>query len=316
MKNNRSHIVMLLLAAFFWGTTFVAQSIGADYVEANTYLAGRSWIAVVLLPPIVHLMDTWQARRGVESRKPRTKADRRLLLMSGTAIGITLWVASAAQQTGIAYTTTAKASFITALYIVIVPLLSIFLRKRPPLRILFCVLISLCGLYLLCMTSDRFSLELGDTWVLISAFFFSLEIMLVDHFGPHLDGIRLSRMQFFVVAVFSTAAMLLTESPTLESVRMGFPAILYAGVFSSGVAYTLQILGQEDVNPTVASLVMSLESVFGAVSGWLILKEVTSPRELAGCVLMFISILLAQIEPPRHRKPQAPGSAAGTDHSV
>ncbi len=310
--NRKSHLLMLLLAAFFWGTTFVAQSIGADYVPANTYLAGRSWIAVVFLTPIVHALDRYYAARGVESRRPRTPEDRKRLGFAACVIGSALWGASAAQQVGMAYTTTAKASFITALYVVIVPLLSIVLHRRPPLRVWLCVILSLVGMYLLCMGTEHLYLDLGDSWVLGSAFLYALQIMLVDRFSPKLDSVRLSRLQFLVVALLSTAAALLTERPTPDAILLGLPAICYAGIFSSGIAYTLQILGQENVNPAVASLVMSLESVFGALSGWLVLQEAMSLRELSGCCLMFAAILLCQIEPPRRRSKTGSADAAAS----
>lgn len=287
---------MLFFAALFWGTTFVAQSIGADYVGANTYLAGRSWIAVVFLTPVIHTLDKFWDSRGIDNRRPRTPFDRKRLIIAGMFCGSFLWIASVAQQTGMAYTTASKASFITALYVVMVPVLSILVKKRPPLHIWLCVLVSLVGMYLLCMNSERFYLELGDSYVLASALFFSIEIMAVYYFSPLVDGVRLSRLQFLVVAILSTVAMFVTEQPTLETFRLALPAILYAGIFSSGIAYTLQIMGQENVNPTLASLVMSLESVFGALSGWLVLHETMSGRELLGCILMFASILLAQVE--------------------
>lgn len=295
-KNNKSHIFMLFLAAFFWGTTFVAQSIGADHVGAYTYLAGRSWIAVAFLTPVVHVMDRISDKRGVNNRRPGTAAEKKLLIMAGVISGCTLFAASAAQQIGMAYTTASKAGFITALYVIIVPILSILVRKRPAPHIWFCVLLSLTGMYLLCMTSERFSLELGDSYVLASAFLFAVEIMILDHFSPLVDGVRLSRMQFLVIAIISTGMMFLIDRPSWESIMKALPAICYAGIFSSGIAYTLQILGQTDVNPTLASLVMSLESVFSALSGWLVLHESMSGREFAGCALMFGSILLAQVE--------------------
>ena len=295
-KNNKSHIFMLFLAAFFWGTTFVAQSIGADHVGAYTYLAGRSWIAVAFLTPVVHVMDRISDKRGADNRRPRTAAEKKLLIMAGVISGCTLFAASAAQQIGMAYTTASKAGFITALYVIIVPILSILVRKRPAPHIWFCVLLSLTGMYLLCMTSERFSLELGDSYVLASAFLFAVEIMILDHFSPLVDGVRLSRMQFLVIAIISTGMMFLIDRPSWESIMKALPAICYAGIFSSGIAYTLQILGQTDVNPTLASLVMSLESVFSALSGWLVLHESMSGREFAGCALMFGSILLAQVE--------------------
>lgn len=296
MKNNRSHILLLLLAAFFWGTTFVAQSIGADYVGAFTYLAGRSWIAVVFLTPIIRVMDKFADKRGIDNRRPKNAADRKQLAIAGILCGASLCVASAAQQTGMAYTTASKAGFITALYVILVPIVSIFFKKKPSAHIWICVAASLVGMYLLCMTTDSFSLSKGDAFVLASACLFTINIMVIDHFSPLVDGVRLSRIQFLTVAVLSTIIMLIAEHPTADAVVKAFFAILYAGIFSSGIAYTCQILGQRDVDPTVASLVMSLESVFSALSGWLVLGERLTGRELAGCVLMFAAIIFSQIE--------------------
>lgn len=300
--NKRSHIVMLFLAAFFWGTTFVAQSIGADHVGAYTYLAGRSWIAVVFLTPVVYAFDRFHDRRGTDNRRPRTDADRRKLIVAGLISGTALCAASAAQQIGVAYTTASKAGFITALYVVLVPILSIFLKRRPSVHIWGCVVLALGGMYLLCITPGALRLELGDAYELACALLFAVQILVVAHFSPLVDGVRLSRMQFFVVAVLSTVLMFVFETPTREAVWAALPAIAYAGIFSSGIAYTLQILGQENVNPTVASLVMSLESVFSALSSWLVLGERLSARELLGAALMFIAIVLAQIEFKPHKK--------------
>ena len=303
--NKKSHILMLLAASFLWGTTFVAQSIGADYVGAWTYLAGRSWVAVVFLTPIIPFMDRIADLRGTESRRPKTAADRKLLLVAGLACGTMLCAASVAQQHGMGYTSASKAGFITALYVVFVPILSIFVRRRPPVHVWICVLVSLVGLYLLCMTSERISLEIGDSFVLASALFFSFQILILDHFSPLVDGVRLSRVQFLVVAVISTVFMLLVDRPDMAAIRSALPAILYAGIFSSGIAYTFQILGQDGVNPSLASLIMSLESVFSALSGWAVLGERLSPRELLGSALMFLSILFAQIDLRPRKKPGA-----------
>ena len=281
MKNNKFHIFLLFLCSFLWGTTFVAQSIGAEHVGAFTYLAGRSWVAVAFLTPVVHVMDRFFDRRGIDNRRPRNASQRKYLITAGCISGVLLCAASAAQQIGVAYTTASKAGFITALYVVIVPLLSIFLNRRPTRQIWFCVLLALVGMY---------------PWELACAFLFAVEILVLFHYSSRVDAVRLSRMQFLVVAILSTVLMFLLEEPTAEAVRLALPAILYAGIFSSGIAYTLQIFGQEDVNPTLASLVMSLESVFSALTGWLILGERLTPRELAGCALMFMAIILAQLD--------------------
>ena len=300
--HKRSHIFMLFLATIFWGTTFVAQRIGADYVGAWTYLALRSWIAVVFLTPVVHAFDRFHDRRGTDNRRPRTADDRRKLLVAGIAAGTALCAASAAQQIGVAYTSASKAGFITALYVVLVPVLSMFLGRRPSAHIWACVAVSLAGMYLLCITGGGLRLQVGDAYELACALLFAVQILLVSHFSTRVDGVRLSRMMFLVVAVLSTALMFLLETPTLKSVLAALPAIAYAGIFSSGIAYTLQILGQADVNPTVASLVMSLESVFSALSGWLVLGERLSPRELLGAGLMFAAIVFAQVEIKPKRK--------------
>ena len=295
MKNNRQHIFFLFIAALFWGTTFVAQSIGADHVEPFTYLMSRSWIAVVFLTPVIHVLDKNADAHGRDNRRPRNAEERKKLLFAGLICGTALCMASFSQQLGIAYTTTAKASFLTALYVVLVPIFSILIKKKPPVQIWVCVLISLTGLYLLCIKGGDLTLEFGDGLELLCAALFSCQIMLVDHFVPQLDGVRLSRLQFLVVAIESTVLMLIFEKPAANEFMLAIPAICYAGIFSSGIAYTLQIVGQDEVNPTVASLVMSLESVFGTLSGWIVLGEALNGREIFGCVLMFSSIVLAQI---------------------
>ena len=300
--NKKLHIFFLFLTALIWGTAFVAQRMGSEYVEPFTYLAWRSWAAVLFLAPLVRVMDHFSDRRGIDNRRPKTVSDRRLLIVGGCLSGFMLWAACAAQQIGIAHTTASKAGFITALYVVIVPLLSIFIRKRPSVQIWACVALALIGLYLLCMKTASFRLEYGDAWELACAFFFAVEILLVSYYCSRVDPVRLSFVQFLVVAILSTILMFLIEHPTVDGLRLALPSILYAGIFSSGIAFTLQIIGQVGVNATVASLVMSLESVFSALSGWLILHERMSPRELSGAALMFLAIALSQIELPSRRK--------------
>ena len=300
--NNRLHIFFLFMAALLWGTTFVAQDIGADYVGPWTYLACRSWVAVLFLTPVVHIMDRIADAHGVDNRRPRTPEEKKALVVAGIISGIMLGAASVTQQIGIAYTTASKAGFITALYVVIVPLLSIFVGKKPAPKIWLCTLLGVVGMYLLCMTADRFRLEVGDAWELGCAFLFAVEIMVLDHYCPLVDAVRMNRMQFLVIAVLSTAVMIPAEHPTPEVLRLGLPAMLYAGIISNGIAYTFQMFGQPGVNPALASLVMSLESVFAALSGWIVLHQRFSPRELCGCVLMFLAILLSQVDIRPRRK--------------
>ena len=302
--NNNLHIFFLFMAALIWGTAFVAQRMGADHVGPFTYLAWRSWAAVIFLTPLVHVMDHVFDRRGIDNRRPRNAKDRRFLILGGCLSGVMLCAASATQQIGIAYTTASKAGFITALYVVLVPLLSVFLKKRPSPHIWFCVLLALLGLYLLCMKTAAFTLEYGDAWELACAFLFAVEILILSYYSSRLDAVRLSRLQFLVVAILSTVIMLLTEHTSARDLYLAMPSILYAGIFSSGIAYTLQIFGQDGVNATIASLVMSLESVFSALFGSLILHERMTVREFCGAALMFLAILLSQLDlrPGRKQK--------------
>ena len=289
------------MCAFFWGTTFAAQSIGADYVGAYTYLAGRSWIAVVILTPVIMAIDHINIVHNGASRAPKTKDERKFLIRASLICGTFLFIASWAQQYGLAYTSTAKSSFLTALYVVLVPVCSIFLKKKPPVKIWFCVAVSVVGMILLCLgksllNGEPLSIEKGDIYELLCALFFTIQVLNVDYFAPKLDGVRLSRLQFLVVAIESTVFAMLFESGTgLDAVKAALPAILYAGVFSSGVAYTLQIIGQVGVNPTIATLVMSLESVIGSISGWIVLGEIMQPVEIFGGALMFAAIVISQV---------------------
>ena len=273
------HTLALLVCAAIWGSAFVAQSVGAEYVGAFTFLAVRNWIAVVFLIPVIYVRDTILRKRGRPSVRPANRTQRRCLLTGGAACGFFLCAASAFQQVGIRYTTTAKAGFITALYVVIVPILSVFFGKSVKSRIWMCVALAVLGLYLLCMRGEL-SLSFGDGVVLVCAFLFACQIMTVDYFAPQVDTVRLSQTQFLVTALLSTVCMLLFEDLSTDSLIRALPSIAYAGVMSSGVAYTLQIIGQQNLNPAIASITMSLESVFAA---------------LAGCVLMFAAIILAQL---------------------
>ena len=288
------HTLALLVCAAIWGSAFVAQSVGAEYVGAFTFLAVRNWIAVVFLIPVIFVRDTILKKRGRPSVRPANRTQRRFLLMGGAACGFFLCAASAFQQVGIRYTTTAKAGFITALYVVIVPILSVFFGKSVKSRIWMCVALAVLGLYLLCMRGEL-SLSFGDGVVLVCAFLFACQIMTVDYFAPQVDTVRLSQTQFLVTALLSTVCMFFFEDLSTDSLIKALPSIAYAGVMSSGVAYTLQIIGQQNLNPAIASITMSLESVFAALAGWIVLGQSMSFRELVGCVLMFAAIILAQL---------------------
>ncbi len=316
-KNNNRSLVglgLLLITAFVWGFGFVAQSIGADYVGAYTFLAVRNWISFFLLIPVIRLLDVYALRRGqkqitAESAKGNEGPVRKgkKLWIAGLICGVFLFAGSATQQIGIAYTTTAKAGFLTSMYVVIVPVIYAIIKKGIGVKVWVSVILAVAGLYLLCI-EDGFTLGKGDTIVLICALFFALQILFVDKFVPEVDAVRLSQLQFLIVAVLSTVFMLVLEKPTWEAIYAALPAILYAGIVSSGVGYTLQIVGQTMVSPTVGGITMSLESVFAALGGWIVLGQLLTGREFAGGAVMFAAIILAQI-PIGHfvRRKRTPG---------
>lgn len=290
--------VFPVLAAFIWGTAFVAQSVGAEYLEPFTFNAARSIIAALALTVVV-----WAFRRKApEAREPQTPGSRRMLVIGGVCCGTALAVAANFQQVGIGGTSAGKASFITALYIVLVPICGLFFHKRVRPLVWFSVAVAVAGLYCICV-KEGFSITTGDFFVLICAFCFTVHILVIDYFTQRTDGIALSCIQFYVAAAWSALGMLFFESPSWEGLMACLPQVLYVGVFSSAVGYTLQILAQKGSNPTVVSLLLSLESVFGALAGAVILGERMSGKEYFGCVLMLVAVVLAQL-PERSRAPR------------
>ena len=290
-----------LLAAFIWGTSFVAQSVAADSIGPFTFNAARSAVAFVFLLALSLIL--WRARRNTFAAEPEPRTGTwRDLLIGGLCCGAALAVASFLQQKGLETTTAGKSGFITAMYIVIVPVLGIFLKRKAPRTVWISVVLAVAGLYCLCMTGSL-SVNEGDFYTLLCAFCFSAHILVIDHFTQKVDGVQLSCAQFFVVTVLSSLGMLATETPTWEALQTSALPILYVGIFSSGVGYTLQILAQKDSNPTVVSLLLSLEAVFATVAGAVILHDQMSGREYLGCVLMLAAVILAQL-PDRKRQPQ------------
>ena len=292
--------LLLVLGALIWGVAFVAQSVGSGYVGAYTFLAARSWLACAFLLGLLGVRRAAQRRRGV--RVPFWLAPKKLA-MGGALCGAALFAASAAQQMGVGSTSTAKAGFLTALYVVIVPVLGLLAGRRPGARLWVCVAVSVAGLYLLCLAGrDTLTLTGGEWQLLLCALLFAVQILLVGHFGPQLDGVQLSFVEFLVTALLSTGGMLLFEQPTVEQLAGAAVSIAYCGILSSGVGYTLQIVGQQNLDPTIASMAMCLESVFSALAGWLLLRQTMSAPELAGCALMFAAIVGAQL--PEREKAQ------------
>ena len=266
-KMSLKNITMLFLTAFIWGVAFVAQSVGMNYIGPFTFSCVRSILGGIVLIPCIWFLDRLKMKEeGVTEKRTMSEKEKKTLLIGGICCGIALCVASNLQQFGVKYTTVGKAGFITALYIVLVPIFGIFLKKKVGVKVWISVAISVVGLYLLCMT-EKLSISKGDFLVLLCAIVFSIHILVIDHFSPLVDGVRMSCIQFWITGILSAIPMFLFEKPSLSAIFAAAVPLLYAGVMSSGVAYTLQIVAQKDADPTVASLILSLESVFSVLAG-------------------------------------------------
>lgn len=291
--------LLLTLTALIWGTAFVSQRMGMEHLGPFTFNGVRTLLGGVVLLPVIFVIQ--KKRKSMEVERPAVQ--NRLYLMGGVLCGIILFAASSLQQVGIQYTTAGKAGFLTALYIVIVPILSIFLKKYPDLKIWISVAVAAVGTYLLSV-KEGFAIEPGDVYVILGAVVFSLHILVIGYFSPRTDAVKMSCVQFFVAGAIAMVAAFILETPNLADILASWGPILYAGVMSSGVAYTLQIIGQRDTPPAVASLIMSLESVFAALAGWVVLGELLSAQEIVGCLLVFSAVILAQIPSSRRKKLQ------------
>ena len=287
-KLNIKNSLLLILAALIWGVAFVAQKDGAQ-LGSFTFNGVRSFLGGFVLIPVIFLLD----KKKSDQKK---SADKKGLLIGGICCGTMLFIASSLQQIGLGFSDTdaGKAGFITALYMVFVPIFSVFLGKKLNIRIVISVIIAVIGMYLLCINSN-FSMSKGDLLILACSLFFTGHILVIDHFVASYDGVKLSCIQFFTCGVLSLIPMFVFEEPNFTNILSAWLPLCYTGIMSSGVAYTLQIVGQKDMNPTVASIILSLESVFAVLAGMLFLKETMIPKEVFGCVLMFIAIILTQL---------------------
>ena len=282
--------LLLLITAFFWGTTFVAQSLGSNHVGAFTYNAGRFIITGVIL-----LIISLFRKRNIKEYIPSSKSTKWIFIMA-IFVGVALFMGSTFQQLGINITKSpSKSGFISSLYMVFVPIIGYFIRKKPKPIIWLYLGLAIVGSYLISVTGD-FKLELGDILTLICAMMFAVQITLVDIINPHIDSVKLSAMQFIVAGILSFVFMLFTEKVNFNDIYLALPAILYAAIFSGCIAYTFQIIGQKYTEPTIASMIMSLESVFALFGGVIILKEDLTLRLIIGCILIFISVVCAQID--------------------
>ncbi len=309
MKSKRLiSSLMLLIAAFIWGTAFVAQSVGMEHVGPWTFHFSRYVVAAIVLLPFSLIMD----------RTGEYKATGKDYLKGGAVCGLVLGTASITQQLGMQYTTAGKAGFITTLYVILVPIFRFLLGKKIKKRVWACAIMGIIGLYLISVKEpitacgngirpdwvsnklwfieENFTIGAGDTMVMVCAVIFALHILVIDHFTEKpINIVKLSNIQTVFACLIGFTGMMLFEKPTFAGIRAAAFPIFYAGALSGGIAYTLQALGQKNTDPTVASLLMSLESVFSVIAGWLILSEVMSLREISGCIVLFIAVVAAQL---------------------
>lgn len=300
-KGSLKNSLLLFLAALIWGVAFVSQSKGMEYMGPFTFNGVRSLIGAIVLIPVILFRRNREKKDAVSKGNVPGAIPWKITLAGGMCCGLALMAATTLQQIGIMYTSVGKAGFITALYIIFVPILGIFLGKKVPGAVWIGAVMAAVGMYLLCIRGD-FGIGLGDTLVFICAIIFSIHILVIDYFSPKADGVMLSCIQFFVCGIICTTVALIVEQPDFSQLISGAVPILYAGVMSCGVAYTLQIIGQKGVNPTVAALVLSLESVVSVLAGWLayavgFLKDdqTLSSRQILGCIIVFAAVILVQL---------------------
>lgn len=308
--------LLLLLTATIWGIAFVAQSVSMEYIKPFTFNFIRCFIGGIVLIPVIYFFGRNNTKTASADEpkdcgiaRPSWWNRNKTILIGGILCGSCLFIASNLQQFGIMTTSAGKAGFITACYIVIVPIIGLFFRKKTGPFVWIGVMIALVGMYFLCVlpnagnSSDgsnmvqlgALRLSIGEILLFLCAIAFSCHILIIDHFSPLVNGVKLSCIQFFVCGILSGICTFLFEQPVISDILSAWIPILYAGAMSCGVAYTLQIIGQKGLDPTIASLIMSLESVISVLAGWLILKQVLSVYEIIGCILIFCALVFAQL---------------------
>ena len=288
--------LLLLITAAIWGMAFVSQQAGMDYMGPLTFNGSRNIIGSIVLIPVILMI------RGRVPKAERRPLPVKTTIIGGLACGAALTAASTLQQYGLTMTTVGKGGFITTLYIILTPIFGIFIGKKAPKAVWFCALLAVGGMYLLCVSNESFSVSAGDLLVLASSAVFAVHILVIDHFSPLTDGVILSCIQFAVCGVISTIGAFIFEQPSWEQLISGAVPVLYAGVLSCGVGYTLQIVGQKGVDPTAAALILSLESVVATISGFIAYKigflktdQSMTIRQIAGCAVVFAAVILVQL---------------------
>ncbi len=291
-KNNIKGCLILSITALIWGIAFIAQRTGTEFIGPFTFTFCRSLLAAAVLLPV----SLFSGRGKNEEKLPYLGFGSKKLITAGLLSGVFLFAATSFQQMGIQYTTSGKSAFITAMYMIIAPVIGILLGKRPGLNVWAGIAVGAGGMYLLCMGGQS-GMGKGDLLTLVCAFLFALQILAIDRYSGEVDCIKMSFIQFAVCTLLSLPCMFIFETPQMSAIADCAVPLLYTGVLSSAVAYTLQIIGQKYADMTPATLTMSLESVFAAIAGWLILKETMGVREIIGCVLIFAAIVVSQLKP-------------------
>lgn len=289
MKNQIKGTVLLLLAAILWGASFVFQNEGAQIIDPIAFNGLRSLLGSLALLPVIVFMSMVNKKKG--NTEKQTKQERRTLLLGGLVCGLALCLAGTLQTLGIKQGA-GESGFITTIYIVFVPILSVFLRQRIPRRVWLAVGMCFIGLYLLC---GSFAFNINQIYLLLCAFFFAIHILVIDHFSPKVDGVKLSCLQFLVVGIIDCTIMFFADVPTIEEIIICFPNLAYMGFVSCSIAYTFQIIGQKYISATVGALLMSLESVFSVLSEWALQGTLLASTKIFCCVIIFAAVIMVQL---------------------
>lgn len=289
MKNQIKGTVLLLLAAILWGASFVFQNEGAEIIDPIAFNGLRSFLGSLALLPVIAVAGIINKKK--ESNQNKSKQQTKTLLLGGLCCGLALCAAGTLQTLGIKQGA-GESGFITTIYIVFVPILSVFLHKRIPRRVWLAVMMCFVGLYFLC---GSFVFNINQIYLLLCAFFFAIHILVIDYFSPRVDGVKLSCLQFLVVGIIDCIIMLFVDVPTLEEIIICFPNLAYMGFVSCSIAYTFQIIGQRYISATVGSLLMSLESVFSVLSEWMLQGTLLAPLQIGGCIIIFMAVVLVQL---------------------
>ena len=290
MKSRLKGNIILFITAIIWGVSFVSQSVGMKFIGANTFMGIRTVMGGLVLLPFIYIRDVKKKRAGTYA-----PTDFKKLFKYGAICGVFLCIASTLQTYGLIYTTTAKSGFLTALYIIFVAILGLFFGNKLNLKASLGIICSVVGMYFLCLFGNDISPNIGDLLTVICALFFAGQILFIDKFVREVDGVKLSCVQFLVSGSINIVFMLIFEAPDMASITACAVPLLYSGIMSCGIAYTLQVIGQKYSEPATASIIMSFESVFAAVSGWIILSEAMSTSQIFGSLLMFLAIVLVQL---------------------